>query len=160
MPAYNHAAYVGFAIESILAQSFGDFELLINDDCSSDLTFDVIRSYEDPRINAVRQPLRSGPSVNLNAAMRRARGKYIALCASDDLWLPEKLERQLVYMESHPEVAALFGIPWLIDSDGTRMADSAHDRSPRTSVVQTLTGNNGCTGFLKMETASAPPRHF
>ena len=126
MPAYNHAAYVGFAIESILAQTFGDFELLINDDCSSDLTFEVIRSYEDPRINAVRQPLRSGPSVNLNAAMRRARGKYIALCASDDLWLPEKLERQLGYMESHPEIAALFGIPWLIDADGTRMADSAH----------------------------------
>ncbi len=137
MPAYNHAAYVGFAIESILAQTFGDFELLINDDCSSDLTFDVIRSYEDPRIVAVRQPLRSGPSVNLNAAMRRARGKYIALCASDDLWLPEKLERQLSFMESHPDVAALFGIPWLVDSDGTRMADTAHG-----SLAKGIEGEN------------------
>jgi hypothetical protein len=126
MPAYNHAGYVGFAIESILAQSWGDFELLINDDCSSDLTFDVIRSYDDPRILAVRQDLRSGPSVTLNAAIRRARGQYIALCASDDIWLPEKLERQLTYMEAHPGIAALFGKPWLIDGNGVRMPDSAH----------------------------------
>jgi hypothetical protein len=126
MPAYNHAGYVGFAIESILAQTCGDFELLINDDCSSDLTFDVIRSYDDPRIKAERQAFRSGPSVTLNAAMRRARGKYIALCASDDIWLPEKLHRQLAYMEAHAEVAALFGKPWLIDAQGARLPDSAH----------------------------------
>lgn len=126
MPAYNHAAFVGFAIESILAQTFGDFELLINDDCSSDLTFDVIRSYDDPRISAVRQTLRSGPSVTINAGMRRARGKYLAFCASDDLWLPEKLARQVPYMEAHPQVAALFSKPWLVDADGTRLPDSAH----------------------------------
>lgn len=125
MPAYNHAGYVGFAIESILAQTFSDFELLINDDCSPDLTWEVIRSYDDPRIIAVRQDHRSGPSVNLNAAMRRARGKYIALCASDDLWLPEKLERQLAHMQAHPQTAALFGKPWLIDANGGRIADSA-----------------------------------
>jgi hypothetical protein len=127
MPAYNHAGYVGFAIESILSQSCGDFELLINDDCSPDLTFDVIRSYDDPRIKAVRQDYRSGPSVTLNAAMRRARGKYIALCASDDVWLPEKLQRQLAFMETHPDVAALFGKPWLIDAQGARLPDSAHN---------------------------------
>lgn len=111
MPAYNHAAFVGFAIESILAQTFGDFELLINDDCSSDLTLDVICSYDDPRISVVRQTLRSGPSVTINAGMRRARGKYLAFCASDDLWLPEKLARQVPYMEAHPQVAALFSKP-------------------------------------------------
>lgn len=126
MPAYNHARFVGFAIESILAQTFVDFELLITDDCSSDLTFKVIRSYEDPRIIAVRHDLRSGPSVTLNTSMRRARGKYIGFCASDDMWLPEKLERQLSYMEAHPDVAALFGKPWLIDADGVRLPDSAH----------------------------------
>ena len=126
MPAYNHAAFVGFAIESILAQTFGDFELLINDDCSSDLTLDVICSYDDPRISVVRQTLRSGPSVTINAGMRRARGKYLAFCASDDLWLPEKLARQVPYMEAHPQVAALFSKPWLIDTDGKRLPDSAH----------------------------------
>ena len=109
LPAYNHAAYVGFAIESILAQTFGDFELLINDDCSPDLTYEVITSYDDARIFPVRQSLRSGVSVTINAAMRRARGKYIAFCASDDIWLPEKLQRQVAQMESHPE-----GVPaWL-----------------------------------------------
>jgi len=127
MPAYNHAGYVGFAIESILAQTRGDFELLINDDCSSDLTYEVIRSYDDPRIKAQRQDFRSGPSVTLNAAMRRARGKYIALCASDDLWLPEKLALQLPFMEAHPGVAALFGKPWLIDAQGARLPDTAHN---------------------------------
>ena len=131
MPAYNHARFVGYAIESILAQTFGDFELLITDDCSPDLTFEVIRSYDDPRIIAVRQDLRSGPSVTLNASVRRARGKYIALCASDDLWLPEKLARQVPYMEAHPQVAALFGKPWFIDSDGARLPDSAHGQLAR-----------------------------
>jgi glycosyltransferase involved in cell wall biosynthesis len=126
MPAYNHARFVGFAIESILAQSFADFELLITDDCSSDITYEVICSYDDPRIKAVRQELRSGPSVTINASMRRARGKYIGFCASDDMWLPEKLARQVSYMEAHPDVAALFSKAWFIDAQGTRLPDSAH----------------------------------
>lgn len=126
MPAYNHARFVGFAIESILAQTFADFELLITDDCSPDITYEVIRSYDDPRIKAVRPELRSGPSVTINASMRRARGKYIGFCASDDMWLPEKLERQVPYLKTHPDVAALFSKAWFIDADGTRLPDSAH----------------------------------
>lgn len=126
MPSYNHAGSVGFTIESMLAQTFADFELLINDDRSSDLTFDVIRSYDDPRINAVRQEHRSGPSVTANASIRRARGKYLAFCASDDLWLPDKLEQQVRYMEANPGVGAIFCRPWLIDSDGNRLPDDAH----------------------------------
>ena len=126
MPAYRHEDHVGNAIESILAQTCGDFELLINDDCSPDRTFEVIRSFNDPRIHAVQNSHRSGPSITLNSAMRRARGRYLALCSSDDRWLPDKLAVQLAWLESHPETDAVFFRPWLIDTEGRRQADDAH----------------------------------
>ena len=126
MPAYRHEDHVGNAIESILGQTFGDFELLINDDCSPDRTFEVIQSFKDPRIHAVRNSHRSGPSITLNSAMRRARGRYLALCSSDDRWLPEKLAVQLAWLESHPQTDAVFFRPWLIDSEGRRQPDEAH----------------------------------
>lgn len=126
MPAYRHEQYVGEAIESILAQSLGDFELLIAEDRSPDRTYDIICSYKDPRISVVQMPQRSGTSITLNSVMRRARGRYIGMCSSDDRWLPDKLERQLAYMEAHPQAGAVFCRPWLIDDKGTRLPDNAH----------------------------------
>jgi len=126
MPAYRHERYVGLAIESILGQTRGDFELLIADDCSDDLCYEVIRSYDDPRIHAVRLEHRSGVSVALNASLARARGTYIAFCASDDLWLPEKLERQVAFLQAHGDIGAVFCRPWQIDPDGARVDDAAH----------------------------------
>lgn len=126
MPAYRHEQHVGAAIESLLAQSVGDFELLIAEDRSPDRTYEVICSYKDPRISVVQMPQRSGPSITLNSAMRRARGRYIGLCSSDDRWLPDKLERQLAYMEAHPQAGAVFSRPWLIDADGARLPDDVH----------------------------------
>lgn len=127
MPAYNHEKFVGEAIESILGQTAGDLELLVCDDQSSDGTFDVINSFgHDERLHVARMPFRSGPSVTLNEALRRARGKYIAFCASDDRWLPEKLERQIAFLEQHPEKCAVFCRPWLIDEFGERASDKLH----------------------------------
>lgn len=126
MPAYRHEDHVGNAIESILGQTFGDFELLINDDCSPDRTFEVIRSFKDSRIHAVRNSHRSGPSITLNSAMRRARGRYLALCSSDDRWLPDKLAQQFAWLESHSDTDAVFFRPWLIDAEGRRQPDEAH----------------------------------
>ena len=118
MPAYRHERYVAVAIESILAQDCPDMELVINDDCSPDGTFDVISRYRDPRIRAERNTIRSGPSVTLNSALRRARGRYIALCSSDDRWLPGKLQQQLAHLEQHRHLGASFFRPRLIDSEG------------------------------------------
>lgn len=127
MPAYNHEKFVGEAIESILGQTAGDLELLICDDRSPDGTFDVINSFgDDSRLHVARMPFRSGPSATLNEALRQARGTYIAVCASDDRWLPEKLERQIAFLEQHPEKGAVFCRPWLIDEIGDRVSDDLH----------------------------------
>lgn len=116
MSAYNHKDFVAQAIESVLGQTFADFEFLIADDCSTDGTDDIIRRYSDARISAFYQTKNSnGCSAFLRS---KAVGKYIAVIHSDDVWLPEKLEQQVAYMESHPECAACFTHAALIDEQG------------------------------------------
>lgn len=100
-PSYNCEKYIGETIESILAQTYKDWELLITDDCSTDKTRDVIEFYssKDPRIKLFKLEKNSGAGVARNNSIREAKGKYIAFCDSDDLWLPNKLYRQLEFME-------------------------------------------------------------
>lgn len=99
-PAYNAALLISHAIESVQAQTFTDWEMLIVDDCSTDNTCDIVEHYalSDPRIHLIRQSENGGPAKARNTALKAASGRYIAFLDSDDLWLPEKLERQLVFM--------------------------------------------------------------
>lgn len=97
---------MGAAIESILAQSFREFELLIIDDGSSDSTPDELAKFTDPRIRHIRQENR-GLAATLNAGIDLARGKYIARQDADDISLPDRITKQVDYMESHPECGIL-----------------------------------------------------
>ncbi len=121
LPSYNHEEHVGLAIESVLSQSFGDYELLISDDCSSDRTVDVIRTYHDKRIQLHVYTENQGATINHKYLIDRARGKYVALINSDDLWLPKKLEKQVAYMESHPDCGACFSVADMIDENGNQI---------------------------------------
>lgn len=100
-PSYNCAAYIGETIESILTQTYQHWELLITDDCSSDNSRDVTNEYaaKDPRIKLLSIEKNSGAGVARNNSIKHARGRYIAFCDSDDRWYPEKLEKQLSFME-------------------------------------------------------------
>ena len=99
MPSYNTARYIGNSIESVLAQTYTDWELIIVDDCSTDDTDEVIKKYlEDPRIRYLKNECNSGAAVSRNYALREATGRWIAFLDSDDLWHPEKLERQINFM--------------------------------------------------------------
>ena len=102
MPTYNSERYVGSSIESIIAQSYKNCELLITDDCSSDSTCLVINSYaeKDSRIKLFRLDKNSGGGVARSNSIKKAQGRYLAFCDSDDQWLPWKLERQLTFMKS------------------------------------------------------------
>jgi glycosyltransferase involved in cell wall biosynthesis len=104
MPVYNREKYVGAAIESILAQTFTDFEFIIVDDGSTDHSLDVVKSYPDPRIRLIQMPKNQGISAARNAGNELARGEFIAVMDSDDIALPRRLERQLAYLRKHPEV--------------------------------------------------------
>lgn len=100
MPTWNCASFITESILSVLAQTYRNWELLIQDDCSNDNTLEVIRPYmeADKRIKYECNPNNLGAAITRNNALRRAKGRWIAFLDSDDLWLPLKLEKQLVFM--------------------------------------------------------------
>ncbi len=100
MPNYNCENYIRESIDSVLNQTYSDWELLIVDDCSTDNSVEIIREYceRDSRIKLFVNEKNSGAAASRNLALREANGKWIAFLDSDDLWLPEKLEKQLVFM--------------------------------------------------------------
>lgn len=101
MPSYNSEKYIKDSIQSVLDQTYINWELLIVDDCSSDKTVDIIKSFKDERIKFFQNDKNSGAAVSRNKALREAKGKWIAFLDSDDMWLPTKLEEQLEFMISN-----------------------------------------------------------
>jgi teichuronic acid biosynthesis glycosyltransferase TuaG len=99
-PSYNSANYIGATIESIISQTYINWELIITDDCSTDQTIALIKSFQqkDKRIKLFENDVNSGAGVTRNNCIKHANGRYIAFCDSDDQWKPEKLERQLSFM--------------------------------------------------------------
>ncbi len=104
LPAYNAGRHIGAAIASILAQSFGDFELLVIDDGSADGTVGAVEKFDDPRIRVLRNDGNRGIVFSLNRGIEEARGRYIARMDADDIARPERLARQVAFMDAHPEV--------------------------------------------------------
>ena len=107
LPVYNQEKYIAATIESVLGQTFGDFELLVHDDGSTDGSAELIRRYaaRDARIRASFAP-NAGRCAATNALVKQARGQWCALLDADDLMLPERLATQLAYHQAHPEVDA------------------------------------------------------
>ncbi len=101
MPAFNVEQYVGPAIESVLTQSFTNFELIVLDDGSSDGTANIIDTYSDPRLTKIFHAVNKGLVNARNTLVAAARGKYIAFLDSDDLADPNRLEMQLQYLQSN-----------------------------------------------------------
>jgi len=102
MPSYNTAEYIAESIQSVLSQSYLDWELIVVDDCSTDNTDEVIKPYlADERIKYIKNATNSGAAVSRNRALCEARGKWIAFLDSDDIWMPDKLEKQVSYMEEN-----------------------------------------------------------
>jgi glycosyltransferase involved in cell wall biosynthesis len=106
MPAYNHAKWVGQAIRSVLQQSFRDLELMVIDDASSDTTWEVVQKLfadtRDARLLPARHDQNQGAPATLNEGLQRARGEYLAILNSDDIWEPNRLARLVDYFERHP----------------------------------------------------------
>ena len=100
-PAYNAENFLPETIDSVLNQTFRDWELIVVDDCSTDRTFEIASAYaeKDPRVRVVRNEVNAGVAATRNHGLDVATGDYIAFVDSDDLWLPEKLEKQLRFMK-------------------------------------------------------------
>jgi glycosyltransferase involved in cell wall biosynthesis len=120
-PAYNIAKYIGVTVDSVLRQTFHDFEYLVVDDGSTDNSVEVIKAHagDDPRFRLVQGEHR-GPSAARNAGIREAKGQYIAFVDGDDRWHPRFLERQLQLIQSlPPDVGAVFCRSRLVLENGT-----------------------------------------
>lgn len=99
MPAYNSRSTIRESIQSVIGQTFTDWELLIIDDCSPESMKDIAESFHDKRIRYIHLLKNSGVAVARNTGITQAKGRYIAFLDSDDLWLPEKLAKQIQFME-------------------------------------------------------------
>ena len=100
MPSYNTGAYIKKTIQSVINQSYQNWELIIVDDCSTDNTDEAVQPFlNDMRIRYIKNEVNSGAAISRNRALMEAKGKWIAFLDSDDLWVPEKLEKQIHFME-------------------------------------------------------------
>lgn len=104
MPAYNAEKYVAEAINSILAQTFTDFEFIIINDASADSTKNIIESFQDPRIKLINNEQNQGVAKSLNIGISAAKGKYIARMDADDISLPQRFQTQFDFMEQNPDI--------------------------------------------------------
>lgn len=123
LPSYNHELFIDECINSVLQQTFQDFEIIITDDASTDGTVAKIEKYKDPRIKLFRHSANQGASVASNNCLIHSQGRYIAMMSSDDVWMPEKLEVQVEYLSSHCDTAAVFGKVIWIDEKSEPITD-------------------------------------
>lgn len=121
-PAYNAAAVIGEMIESVVAQTYDDWELLIAEDCGPDNTRKLVAQWEalDSRVKLIKLERNVGPAGARNAALRQARGRWVAFLDSDDIWMPTKLARQLAFHRSLPGTKISFTGYRRISADGRR----------------------------------------
>ena len=117
VPVYNVEAYITATIQSVLAQTFTDFEILVVDDGSGDRSIELVKQFTDPRIKIIHQGNR-GLAGARNTGIRNAQGEYLAFLDSDDLWLPEKLAKHVQHLQQNPQVGVSFCRSSFIDDAG------------------------------------------
>ncbi|MBD1834962.1 glycosyltransferase family 2 protein [Cyanobacteria bacterium FACHB-472] len=117
IPVYGVEKYIAGTVQSVLDQTYKDFELLIIDDGSPDGSVEICQQFTDSRITILRQP-NQGVCAARNTGIRHAKGEYLAFLDGDDLWLPEKLEKHIEHLESSPNVGLSFSRSAFIDEAG------------------------------------------
>lgn len=121
MPVYNSEKYLRESIESILNQTFRDFELIIIDDCSTDNSIKIVESYNDKRIKIFQNEKNIGTVKTRNIGLKKAKGKYIAVMDSDDISLPDRFDYQLTYLVFNPHIFLVGSSAIFIDDKGNEI---------------------------------------
>ncbi len=131
IPTFQGAAFIGYAIDSVLAQTLQDFELLVIDDRSNDGTEDIVRRYADPRIRFQRNERNLGPEGNWNRCLEEARGRYVKLLPHDDVLDPDCLMRQVAALERDDgeRLALAFCARKVINSEGRTVLRRSYQRT-------------------------------
>lgn len=137
IPAYNAEKTIKQTIESVLNQTFSDFELTIVNDGSTDSTLDIVNSIKDSRIQVFSHP-NSGPNRTRNRGISQASGEYISFLDADDLWTSDKLEAQLKALQANPEAAVAYSWTNWIDEDGQYLHQGSYSRATGDVYLQLL----------------------
>lgn len=137
MAVYNGAEVIRTTIDSVLHQTFKDFEFIIVDDCSRDDTVKIIESYREPRIILLKNSANAGQTKSLNTGLKAARGEYIARTDAGDISFPQRLEKQVAFLDKHPEVAVL-GTSAIRYNEEGRIIDVVHMPTRERAIRQRL----------------------
>ncbi len=151
MPIYNVEEFIAQAVQSVLDQSFKDFELICVDDGGQDASMDIVRSFADPRIRIVTQTNR-GLAGARNSGIAHARGEYIALLDSDDLWHQDKLLLHYVHLNANPDIGVSYAGSRLIDRDGAVLKAAMKPKLGRVTARDILCRNpvgNGSAAVMR-----------
>jgi len=136
IPTYNRTRYLPEAIQSVLAQTYDDFELLIIDNASTEDVGSVVKRFSDPRLKFVRQSTNVGAVRNMNRVIKEARGKYIVIHHDDDIMLPENVEKKAAFLEANPGVGFVHSSFMRIRENGDTV-DEAPNSAVNTGGVET-----------------------
>jgi len=145
IPTYNYGHFLGEAIRSVLGQTLQDWELIVVDDGSTDNTREVVAAFADPRIHYIHQQNRGNPAAR-NAALRVVSGEYVAFLDADDVWFPEKLEKQVAKLDRlPPTVGLVYSDVYLFNNeDGTIIRSFLQGRRPpQGRILRELLGPDG-----------------
>lgn len=126
IPSYNHQKYIADAILSVLNQSYQNFEIIITDDGSIDKTVEEIKKFNDPRIKLFCFKKNRGACTAERKCLEEAHGEFIAILNSDDIFSPKKLEKQVAFLNTHPEIGAVFSYAQIIDEHGKDFNNENH----------------------------------
>ncbi len=151
MPCFNGGAYLRPAIESILSQTYGDFEFLIINDCSTDDSLDTILSFGDQRIRVHTNEKNLGQTKSLNVGLRLARGKYVVINDADDYSLPRRIEMQLDFMTKHPEYPVVGCSCYIMDRESNVRRTFRRPTDEREIVIQMLSETPMTHGAVMMD---------
>jgi glycosyltransferase involved in cell wall biosynthesis len=130
LPVYNGDRFLQEAIDSVLSQTWNDFELLVVNDESIDGTAAILEGYNDPRVHIITNASRIGLPSSLNCGLAHARGEYVARIDADDVALPQRLAEQVWYLDHHPDVGLVASSIDIIDKEGTKIGSEEVARSP------------------------------
>ena len=153
IPAFNVAPFVREAVESALAQTHRDIEVIVVDDGSTDGSPDRLSNLEDPRLRVIRQP-HGGSAAARNAGLGMATGELVAFLDADDRWAPQNLERQAAFLNSHPEADATFSHSLVVDEQGRSLGFKSSSCAGPISLARLLRVNeigNGSCLLLRRE---------
>lgn len=162
MPVFNSELFLAEAIESILNQTFKDFEFLILDDASTDRSFEIIKDFEnkDSRIKVYQNEKNLGVVESRNKLINLSKGKYIAWLDSDDIALPNRFEKQIKFLEDHPEIGLVGAYPVIIDENSKKTGKWWFETDPQKLKIELFFHSPFLSSSIVIRKSALPQNYY